>query len=123
MANLTDKGNSTDKGQGKEDMFVSIASEQPNVSVSPKWTIPSNDSTGGGFHPKLSKPTVVNNRMIRNQTQMSLSGHNIQAVVIYVEVSNAPGSNDNNITHPNIARQIRHSDPPQMRFDGSESRT
>ncbi len=61
--------------------------------------------------------------MIRNQTPMSLSGHNNQAVVISVEVSNAPGSNDYNITHPNVARQTRHIDPPQMRFDDSESRT
>ncbi len=66
----------------------------------------------GGAHPKLSKPTVVNNGMIRNQTLMSLSGHNNQAVVA-VGVS----SNYNNITHPREATQIRHSNPPQMKFD------
>ncbi len=63
----------------------------------------------GGGHPKLSTPTVVNNGMMRNQTLMSLSGHNNQAVVA-VGVSNAPGSNDN-ITHASVATQIGHSNP------------
>ncbi len=69
----TDFGKTEHLGQGKEDMLVSLTSDQPNVLVRQKWdqllAFSSNSSTGGGSHSKLSNPTVVNNRMIRNQTR------------------------------------------------------